>query len=115
MAPVPANEALLNPLQPVRTGFIPTRPGQGQQQSGFGMAPQQTGYGMQPQQTGMMPQQTGYAAGFQQGYGGQPQQIQPSKSRVRRVRERKSGKAAEVSPGVVGDEWMALEHSMVRR
>jgi hypothetical protein len=91
VAPVPANEALLNPLQPVRTGFIPTRPGQGQQQqSGFGMAPQQTGF-MPPQQTGMMPQQTGYAAGFQQGYGGQQQQIQPSESKAGHVSPRGGG------------------------
>lgn len=73
-APVPANETLLNPLQPVQTGFVPTRGGGGM---GMGMQSQQTGF-MPPQQTGMMPQQTGFAGGFQQGYGGQQQQMQPS-------------------------------------
>ena len=70
LAPVPTNEGLLNPLQPARTGFVPTRPG-----SNPGVMPQPTGFGGQQP---MMMQPTGYAAGFQQGYGAQPQQIQPS-------------------------------------
>ncbi|WVQ93256.1 hypothetical protein IAU59_000322 [Kwoniella sp. CBS 9459] len=65
LAPVPANEGLLNPMQPQATGmFIPTR----------GLSPmssQQTGF---PQQN-MMAQPTGYQAGFQQGYGAQQQQM----------------------------------------
>lgn len=65
VAPVASNEALLNPLQPAQTGFIPTR----QQPTGF--------------QPGLMMQPTGYAGGFQQGYGGQPQQIQPGKMQSR--------------------------------
>jgi len=76
VAPVPQNETLLNPLQPVQTGFVPTRGGG----MGMGMQPQQTGF-MPPQQTGMMPQQTGFGGGFQQGYAGQ-QQMQPSKLAV---------------------------------
>jgi hypothetical protein len=81
LAPVASNEPLLNPLQPAQTGFVPTR--NVPQQTGFqpqqtGFQPQQTGF--QPQQTGFMQMQpTGYASGFQQGYGGQPQQIQPCK------------------------------------
>ena len=75
VAPVAGNEALLNPLQPVQTGFVPTRGGSGG--IGMGMQPQQTGF-MPPQQTGMMAQQTGFQGGFQQGYGGQQQQMQPS-------------------------------------
>lgn len=76
LAPVPSNEGLLNPLQPSMTGmFVPTRgspaPSPQQQQQ---MMPQQTGFMQQP----MMMQPTGYAQGFQQGYGGQPQQLQPS-------------------------------------
>ncbi|WWC73129.1 uncharacterized protein I206_107095 [Kwoniella pini CBS 10737] len=75
LAPVPANAGLLNPMQPNMTGmFVPTR----------GMSPmtaQQTGFSpqQQPQQQ-MMAQPTGYQAGFQQGYGGQQQQlgIQPN-------------------------------------
>ena len=75
IAPIPSNQGLLNPLIPATTGFIPTRGGgQG------GMMPQQTGY--MGQQGQMMMQPTGYAQGFQQAYGGQPQQIQPSKSGV---------------------------------
>ena len=78
VAPIPSNQGLLNPLVATTTGFVPTRGGgQG------GMIPQQTGY--MGQQTGYMGQQgptmmqpTGYAQGFQQTYGGQPQQIQPS-------------------------------------
>ncbi|ORY24778.1 hypothetical protein BCR39DRAFT_545879 [Naematelia encephala] len=74
-APVPSNEALLNPLQPARTGFVPTHPNpQAQQQQG--MMPQQTGF--MPQQQPMVMQPTGYAQGFQATYGGQPQQIQPN-------------------------------------
>jgi hypothetical protein len=75
LAPVPSNEGLLNPLQPARTGFVPTRPGSNQ---GQGMMPQPTGFMPQQPQQPMMMQPTGYAAGFQQGYGGQPQQMQPS-------------------------------------
>lgn len=70
LAPVAGNEALLNPMMPNQTGiFVPTRasPAGGNQQ----MSPMATG--MMPQQTGyMMSQPTGYAAGFQQGYGMQP-------------------------------------------
>lgn len=85
VAPVPSNQGLLNPMQPNMTGmFVPTRGSPGGQQQQH-MQPQQTGYMMQPQQTGymqqpqqpMMGQPTGYAQGFQQGYGG-PQQMQPS-------------------------------------
>ncbi|WWD06734.1 hypothetical protein V865_004829 [Kwoniella europaea PYCC6329] len=68
LAPIPANAGLLNPMQPQVTGmFVPTR----------GLSPmtaQQTGFPQQQQQQ-MMPQPTGYQAGFQQGYGGQPQQM----------------------------------------
>ena len=72
VAPIPANQGLLNPLQPAMTGFVPTR--------GQGMMPQQTGFmGQSP----MMAQPTGYAQGFQQAYGGQPQQIQPSRPKSR--------------------------------
>ncbi|RXK37875.1 hypothetical protein M231_04874 [Tremella mesenterica] len=64
VAPVPANQGLLNPMQPQQTGmFVPTRPGQ----------------------NGLMPQPTGFQQGFQQTYGGpsqqlqlQPQSIQPN-------------------------------------
>ena len=70
LAPVAGNEALLNPMMPNQTGiFVPTRasPAGGNQQ----MSPMATG--MMPQQTGyMVSQPTGYAAGFQQGYGMQP-------------------------------------------
>ncbi|KAL7421316.1 cytoskeletal protein binding protein [Cryptotrichosporon argae] len=69
LAPVPSNEGLLNPLQPSVTGmFVPTRP----QQQQYQMSPQGTGMPQQP----MMMQPTGYAQGFQQGYGQQP--MQPS-------------------------------------
>ncbi|WRT69028.1 uncharacterized protein IL334_006011 [Kwoniella shivajii] len=77
LAPVPANQGLLNPMQPQATGmFIPTRgmSPMSSQQTGFPqqqMSMQQTGF---PQQQ-MMAQPTGYQAGFQQGYGGQPQQM----------------------------------------
>ncbi|ORX39089.1 hypothetical protein BD324DRAFT_587922 [Kockovaella imperatae] len=64
VAPIPANQGLLAPLQPAMTGFVPTR----------GMAPQQTGF----QQGPMMMQPTGYAQGFQQGYGGQQASLQPN-------------------------------------
>ncbi|WVQ81211.1 hypothetical protein IAT38_003333 [Cryptococcus sp. DSM 104549] len=97
LAPVPANQGLLNPLQSQTTGmFVPTRAisgsPMGMQQTGFQQQPtgfqqqptgfqqQPTGFQQQPtgfqqQQQGMMPQQTGYQAGFQQGYGGQQPQI----------------------------------------
>lgn len=63
LAPVASNEPLLNPLQPAQTGFVPTR-----------QVPQATGF------QSVMMQPTGYAGGFQQAYGGVPQQIQPSES-----------------------------------
>ena len=70
LAPVPANEGLLNPILPNMTGmFVPTRASP--------ISAQQTGYGSSPVSP-MVMQPTGYAAGFQQAYGGQPQQIQPS-------------------------------------
>lgn len=79
IAPVRANEGLLNPLQPAMTGmFVPTH-NSGQQQ--YGMMAQPTGM---MQQGNMMPQAAGMMSpGFQQqmqpaytGYGGfqQPQQ-----------------------------------------
>jgi hypothetical protein len=86
VAPVPSNQGLLNPMQPNMTGmFVPTRgsPVGQQQQQQQQMQPQQTGF-MAAQYTGFAPQQpmmmqpTGYAQGFQQGYG--QQQMQPSKS-----------------------------------
>ena len=89
LAPVPANQGLLNPLIPTSTGFsgfVPTRQSLNNQQTG--MMPQQTGMmgnmGMMSQPTGygsgmgMMPQQTGYMGGMgqqQQGY----QNMQPRK------------------------------------
>ncbi|KAK8843340.1 hypothetical protein IAR55_006996 [Kwoniella newhampshirensis] len=77
LAPVPSNQGLLNPMQPQATGmFVPTRAFSplSQQQTGF--QPQ----GMMAQPSGMMAQPTGYQAGFQQGYGGQQQQmaVQPN-------------------------------------
>jgi hypothetical protein len=76
LAPVAANERLLNPLQPAQTGmFVPTRAGTGGA-GGQGMVSQQTGY------QGMVMQPTGYSQGLQPGYGGQAQgfgeQLQPS-------------------------------------
>ncbi len=71
LAPVPANQGLLNPLIPTNTGFsgfVPTR----QSPNPTGMMTQQTGF-----QSGMMSQQTG----FQPMYAQQPQQqtyMQPS-------------------------------------
>lgn len=77
VAPVPSNEGLLNPMQPQQTGmFVPTRGSPMGAGSPQGMMPQQTGY------QGMMMQPTGYAQGFQQGYGGQPQQLQQSERDV---------------------------------
>jgi hypothetical protein len=75
LAPVPANQGLLNPLIPTNTGFsgfVPTR--QSPNTTGqTSMMPQMTGY-----QGNMMPQQTG----FGHGYGQQPQpqnyNMQPS-------------------------------------
>ncbi|ODO01433.1 hypothetical protein I350_06252 [Cryptococcus amylolentus CBS 6273] len=87
LAPVSANQNLLNPMQPQATGmFVPTRglsPMQSQQTgwqqpqpTGMPQQPQQTG--MMPQQTGMLPQQTGYGGyggmGMQQNFTGMPQQ-----------------------------------------
>jgi hypothetical protein len=78
LAPVPANQGLLNPLIPTNTGFsgfVPTRqsPNTTGQPS---MMAQMTGY-----QGNMMPQQTG----FGHGYGQQPQpqnyNMQPSECR----------------------------------
>jgi hypothetical protein len=84
VAPVPSNQGLLNPMQPNMTGmFVPTRGSPVGQQPQQQMPPQQTGFMQQPQYTGfaqqqpMMMQPTGYAQGFQQGYG--QQQMQPSK------------------------------------
>lgn len=89
VAPIPSNQGLLNPMQPNMTGmFVPTSNSPNAQQQQMHMQPQQTGYMQQPQPTGYMQQQqspmmaqpTGYAQGFQQGYGGpQQQQMQPSK------------------------------------
>lgn len=93
LAPVPANQALLNPLIPTTTGFsgfVPTRQSMNPQPTG--MMNQQTGMGsnmnMMPQQTGygggmgMMPQQTGYMGGMAQqqtGYSNmQPRMYQSS-------------------------------------
>jgi hypothetical protein len=71
-------------MQPNMTGmFVPTRGSPVGQQPQQQMQPQQTGFMQQPQYTGfaqqqpMMMQPTGYAQGFQQGYG--QQQMQPSK------------------------------------
>jgi len=82
VAPVPSNQGLLNPMQPNMTGmFVPTRGSPVGQQPQQQMQPQQTGFmaqqytGFAPQQQPMMMQPTGYAQGFQQGYG----QMQPSK------------------------------------
>lgn len=86
LAPVPANQGLLNPLQPAATGFVPTRvspnaTGMMMQQTGF--QPQQTGFQQQQQQQQpMMSQPTGYAQGFQSAYGGQQPQIQPSEPKL---------------------------------
>jgi hypothetical protein len=86
VAPVRENEGLLNPLQPVQTGFIPTRGGfgGGMGGGGGGMMPQQPGYMPQQQQQPMSMQPTGYAQGFTQAYGAQqvPGQIAPSMSGV---------------------------------
>ena len=79
LAPVPTNEGLLNPLQPAQTGFVPTRAGV----EGMGGGGGQNGMMAQPTglmgQAPMQMQPTGYAQGFQQAYGGLPQQIQSSK------------------------------------
>lgn len=95
LAPVPANQGLLNPLVPTQTGFtgfVPTRASPalntGMQQNH--MMPQATGYNMNMGQnnsnmgSGMMPQQTGYSQYGQQqgGFQGMQQGMQPSESRV---------------------------------
>lgn len=86
LAPIPANQGLLNPLVPTQTGFtgfVPTRASPalntGMQQNH--MMPQATGYNMNMGQSNnlgsaMMPQQTGYNQYSQQqgGYQG----MQPS-------------------------------------
>lgn len=91
LAPVPANQGLLNPLIPTSTGFsgfVPTRQSMNQQPTG--MMSQQTGMGgnmgMMPQQTGyngggmgMMPQQTGFMGGMGQQQTGY-QNMQPRTS-----------------------------------
>jgi hypothetical protein len=87
LAPVPANQGLLNPLVPTQTGFtgfVPTRASPalqtGMQQNQ--MMPQATGYNMNMGHSngmglGMMPQQTGYSQYGQQQGGFQG--MQPSK------------------------------------
>lgn len=87
LAPVRANEGLLNPLQPSMTGmFVPTH-NQGQAQ--YGMMGQPTGMMSQPtgmmSPGGMMAQPTGMMPGYQQpmqpaytGYGGYQQAQQNS-------------------------------------
>lgn len=66
LAPVPANQGLLNPMQPQVTGmFVPTRDlsPMGAQQTGFQpQQPQLSGFPPQQQQQ-MMPQQTGFYPG----------------------------------------------------
>lgn len=66
LAPVPANQGLLNPMQPQVTGmFVPTRDlsPMGAQQTGFQpQQPQLSGFPPQHQQQ-MMPQQTGFYPG----------------------------------------------------
>lgn len=66
LAPVPANQGLLNPMQPQATGmFVPTRDlsPMGAQQTGFQpQQPQLAGFQPQQQQQ-MMPQQTGFYPG----------------------------------------------------
>lgn len=81
LAPVPANQGLLNPLVPTQTGFtgfVPTRPSPASNPSlqQTHMMPQATGYNMS-MGTGMMPQQTGYNQYGQQQGGFQG--MQPSK------------------------------------
>lgn len=61
LAPVASNEALLNPLQPARTGFVPTH------QTANNMMPQQTGYMSPMSPPGMSP-------GMSPGFGQQPMQ-----------------------------------------
>lgn len=103
LAPVPANQALLNPLVPTTTGFngfIPTRGspnGVSSQVTGFNpsMQAQQTGFnpGMQAQQTGFNPgmqaQQTGFNQGMQSQATGyfpqQQQQMQPRECKPERL------------------------------
>ncbi|KIR26661.1 hypothetical protein I309_04430 [Cryptococcus deuterogattii LA55] len=82
LAPVPANQGLLNPMQPQATGmFVPTRDlsPMGAQQTGFqSQQPQLTGFQPQQQQQ-MMPQQTGFypgQMGMQPNFTGFPQQQQ---------------------------------------
>ncbi|KAJ9095800.1 hypothetical protein QFC19_007414 [Naganishia cerealis] len=69
LAPIPANQGLLNPLIPTQTGFsgfVPTRasPSVNHNQQQNQMMPQATGYNMGMSNNngamGMMPQQTGY-------------------------------------------------------
>ncbi|KAJ9096055.1 hypothetical protein QFC21_005420 [Naganishia friedmannii] len=98
LAPIPANQGLLNPLIPTQTGFsgfVPTRasPAMNHNQHQNQMMPQATGYNMNMGNNsgamGMMPQQTGYnqyaqqQGGFQgmqpnmTGYNGMQQQPNP--------------------------------------
>jgi hypothetical protein len=87
LAPIPANQGLLNPLIPTQTGFsgfVPTRasPAMNHNQHQNQMMPQATGYNMNMGNNngamGMMPQQTGYNQYAQQsGFQG----MQPSKFR----------------------------------
>lgn len=78
LAPVPANQGLLNPMQPQVTGmFVPTRDlsPMGAQQTGFQpQQPQLSGFQPQQQQQ-MMPQQTGF-------YPGQMGGMQPSECNI---------------------------------
>lgn len=72
LAPVPANQGLLNPLIPTNTGFngfVPTRQSPNPPMQQNNMMPQMTGYS-----GGMMPQQAGFV-----GYG-QQQQQQPEQT-----------------------------------
>ncbi|KAJ9119856.1 hypothetical protein QFC24_005570 [Naganishia onofrii] len=86
LAPIPANQGLLNPLIPTQTGFsgfVPTRasPAMNNNQHQNQMMPQATGYNMNMGNNnsgmGMMPQQTGYNQYAQQQGGFQG--MQPSK------------------------------------
>jgi hypothetical protein len=88
LAPVPANQGLLNPLIPTQTGFngfVPTRgsPAMNNNQQHNQMMPQATGYNMNMGNNnnnmgmGMMPQQTGFNQYGQQQGGFQG--MQPSK------------------------------------
>ncbi|GAA5885691.1 hypothetical protein JCM6882_007530 [Rhodosporidiobolus microsporus] len=73
IAPVPANQGLLAPLQPVKTGFAMGAGGLQPQQTGFFPGATTVGVMMQPQATsfgggmggmGMQPQMTGFGGGM---------------------------------------------------